>query len=394
MNFWQTIPKPIIGLSPMDGVTDASFRFITAKHGGPDVVFTEFVNVETAFFAPDTLIKDFTYSEIERPIVAQIYGHTPEMFYNVAHIVCELGFDGVDINMGCPAKKVAAKGSGAALILNPSLARSIIQRVYQGVKDWCEGQSLSDLNIDPGFIQKTRIANRLRTGVERPLRRRLIPVSVKTRIGYDQVVVEEWMQTLLEEKPSVISLHGRTLKQGYKGSADWESIARAVDVSRNSGVLLLGNGDLQDMQDVYRRISQTKVDGVLLGRSAQGNPWIFRGKEEVKRALSSNGGVSIHPMPIRLEERFRALLEHSSHFEKHWGLQCFVGMRKHLAWYCRGSPRAAELRSQMVQVSNVGEVMDCLRNYAASIASEFQPKERAPSPRPSRSSMASERLIS
>src|SRR5207247_10292167 len=88
MNVWQTIPKPIIGLSPMDGVTDASFRFITAKHGGPDVVFTEVVNVETAFFAPDTLIKDFTYSEIERPIVAQIYGHTPEIFYYVAHIVC------------------------------------------------------------------------------------------------------------------------------------------------------------------------------------------------------------------------------------------------------------------------------------------------------------------
>src|SRR5207302_9346932 len=213
---------------------------------------------------PDTLIKDFTYSEIERPIVAQIYGHSTEMFYKVAHIVCELGFDGVDINMGCPAKKVAAKGSGAALILNPSLARSIIQRVYQGVKDWCEGQSLSDLNIDPGFIQKTRIANRLRTGVERPLRRRLIPVSVKTRIGYDQVVVEEWMQTLLEEKPSVISLHGRTLKQGYKGSADCESIARAVDVSGNSRILLLGTGDVLDMHDVERRVSQSTVDGVLV----------------------------------------------------------------------------------------------------------------------------------
>src|SRR5207249_10031129 len=110
----------------------------------------EIVNVETASFAPYTLIKDFTYSEIERPIVAQIYGHTREMLYKVVHIVCELGFDGLEINMGCPAKKVAAKGSGAALILNPSLARSIIQRVYQGVTDWFEGQSLSDLNLRAG----------------------------------------------------------------------------------------------------------------------------------------------------------------------------------------------------------------------------------------------------
>src|SRR5678815_1018447 len=98
MNFWQKIDKPIIGLSPMDGVTDASFRFITAKHGGPDVTFTEFVNVEAAFHAPHTLMRDLMYSEIERPVVAQIYGHTPELFYRVAHIVCALGFDGLDIN--------------------------------------------------------------------------------------------------------------------------------------------------------------------------------------------------------------------------------------------------------------------------------------------------------
>src|SRR5919108_3900559 len=231
MNFWETIDKPIIGLSPMDGVSDASFRFIAAKHGGPDVVFTEFVNVESAFFAAHTLIKDFTYCEIELPVVAQIYGHTPEMFYKVAHIVCELGFDGVDINMGCPAKKVAAKGSGAALILNPTLARSIIRSVRQGIRDWFEGQTLSDLKVAPEVIQKIRTANRVRAGLETPRRRDFIPVSVKTRIGYDRIVVEEWMKTLLEEKPAVISLHGRTLRQGYKGSADWETIARAADIA-------------------------------------------------------------------------------------------------------------------------------------------------------------------
>src|SRR4029453_18331317 len=125
--------------------TDASFRFITAKYGGPDVTFTEFVNVETAFFCPANFIKKFNLDPTERPVVAQIYGHTPEMFYRVAHIVCELGFDGLDINMGCPAKKVAAKGSGAALIRTPELARTIIQSARQGIQDWRDGQTLGEL---------------------------------------------------------------------------------------------------------------------------------------------------------------------------------------------------------------------------------------------------------
>ena len=126
----------------MDGVTDASFRHITAKHGGPDVTLTEFVNIQSALYSPHTLLKDFTYSEIERPVVAQIYGKTPELFYKVAHIVCELGFDGLDINMGCPAKKVAASGCGAALIRTPDLAREIIRAAQHGIQDWHAGQTL------------------------------------------------------------------------------------------------------------------------------------------------------------------------------------------------------------------------------------------------------------
>lgn len=363
MNFWQKIQKPVIGLSPMDGVTDASFRFITAKHGGPDVTFTEFVNVESAFFAPDVLIKDLTYAEIERPVVAQIYGHTPEMFYKLAHIVCELGFDGLDINMGCPSKKVAAKGSGAALILNPDLAQSIIRSTRQGIKDWFEGQTVLDLKFSQELIQKIRFSNQLRSGLKTPPCRRLIPLSVKTRLGYDQIVVEEWIQTLLEEKPSVISLHGRTLKQMYKGNADWDSIARSVDMAKNSGTLILGNGDLQSMKDIYRRVHETKVDGVLIGRSAQGNPWIFRTKDRVKRALRSNDIDSIRGTEINLDERMRVIIEHCDRFEKHLGSPRFVGMRKHLVWYCKGFHGASDLRSQMVRLNNVEEVTKCLRNY-------------------------------
>ena len=149
----------------MDGVTDPSFRFITAKHGRPDVILTEFVNIQSAIYAPEQMLKDLTYAEIERPVVAQIYGKTPELFYKVAHIVGELGFDGLDINMGCPARKVAAAGCGAALIREPELARAIILATRQGLQDWYNGQSLKSLGIRPYAIEAFKAANRGRSGI-------------------------------------------------------------------------------------------------------------------------------------------------------------------------------------------------------------------------------------
>ncbi len=363
MSFWQTIDKPIIGLSPMDGITDASFRFITATYGNPDVTFTEFVNISAASFAPVTLIRDLTYSEIERPAVAQIYGNNPEMFYKVAHIVCELGFDGIDINMGCPAKKVAAAGCGAALILNPALARAILRAVRDGINHWRDGQTLLDIKIDPELIARIRASNRRRTELEAPARGRPLPLSVKTRIGYDRIVVEDWMQTLLAETPAVITVHGRTLKQGYKGSADWDAIARAAAIAKKTKTLILGNGDLQAMEDVYHRVRESGVDGVLLGRSAQGNPWIFRAKDSVKQALRAGVAPTFTDANIGLEERSRVITEHCRYFEKDGNRARFVAMRKHLVRYCTGFRGAAELRSQMGRVNDSREVIQVLKNY-------------------------------
>ena len=359
----------------MDGVTDASFRFITAKHGGPDVTLTEFVNVQSAFFSPHILFKDFTYSEIERPVIAQIYGKTPELFYKVAHIVCELGFDGLDINMGCPAKKVAASGCGAALIRTPELARSIIRAAHQGIDDWFNGQTLRDLHIAPEVIQQIRIANKERTGLETAARNRRLPLSVKTRLGYDRIIIDDWIKTLLDEKLSVISLHGRTLEQGYKGNADWEAIGRAAGIAKNSGTLILGNGDLQDMKDVCRRVRETGVDGVLLGRAAQGNPWIFRSKHTVKEAFRASDQLSLTDETISLKERFDVILEHSDHFETYFGKSRFNAIRKHLIWYCRGFRGAAEMRASMVRVNGSRDVAACLHNFLAPPVpeSEFSP---------------------
>lgn len=363
MSFWHDIPKPIVGLAPMDGVTDAPFRLIAAKHGGPDITVTEFVNVDAAIHAPQTLIRDFTYSEIERPIIAQIYGHTPALFYQAAHVVCELGFDGLDINMGCPAKNVAASGSGAALIRTPELARAIIRAARRGIDDWCNGQSLEKIGLRHRLIETVRSSNEARYGYASPRSRRPIPLSIKTRIGYDEVVVEAWIRTLLAENPVAISIHGRTLKQGYKGDADWDAIARAVQIARDFPTMILGNGDLKDMADVYRRVRQWGVDGVLLGRAAQGNPWIFKTKGQLKQSLHVAGPAPNPALPLSLEERFRVIVEHSQYFESHVQIRNFVGMRKHLIWYCRDFRGAAELRAKMVRLNNTAEVMRCLDDY-------------------------------
>jgi tRNA-dihydrouridine synthase len=355
----------------MDGVTDASFRYMTAKHGGPDVTLTEFVNIQSAFYSPHTLLKDFTYSDIERPVVAQIYGKTPELFYRVAHIVCELGFDGLDINMGCPARKVAATGCGAALTRAPQLAREIIRAVKRGILDWYEGRTLNDVGLGNNVIEEIKLANRRRAGHETPRQRRVIPVSVKTRLGYDRNVIDEWLPTLLEENLAAISLHGRTLEQGYKGEADWNAIGRAVAIAKGSNTVILGNGDVHDLRDAYRRVRETRVDGVLIGRGAQGNPWLFRGKGSVKQALRTNSALVIDSTPVSLAERFQVIMEHSEHFENFCGPSRFMAMRKHLLWYCRNFRGAAEMRAHMTRVTSVNEVRQCLMKYAPLIDDEL-----------------------
>ena len=356
MNFWADIAKPIIGLSPMDGITDASFRFITAKYGKPDITLTEFVNIQSALCSPHTLLKDLTYCEIERPIVAQIYGKTPELFYKVAHLVCALGFDGLDINMGCPAKKVAAAGCGAALIRTPELAREIIRATYRGIEHWHRGQDLGELGFSADLVEKIAQMNSARSGWQTPPERRRIPVSVKTRLGYDRISVEDWLSALLTEGLAAISLHGRTLEQGYKGEANWDAIAQAVEIAKPTETLIIGNGDAQDLRDAFRRVRETGVDGVLIGRGAQGDPWLFRNKKIGKELLRSGEEFVWLDRSVLLAERFAVMIEHSDHFERLWGRARFMAMRKHLTWYCRDFRGAAEMRSRMTRASSAEDV--------------------------------------
>ena len=310
MTFWNSLPTPVIGLSPMDGVTDSVFRLMTARQGKPDVIFTEFTHVHDVCRGPEFLLDSLHYHEAERPIVAQLYGKDPELFYQAAHVVCELGFDGLDINMGCPSRNVASSGSGAGLIRTPDLAHAIIRAARQGIADWTAGHTLETAGLKAARVDIVNQLNARRNHAPAPIRS-TIPLSVKTRLGYDEVIVERWIEHLLLESPAVISLHGRTLQQMYKGEADWAAIGRAAQLIRGSGTLLFGNGDVQSLRELVRRVTETGVDGVLVGRAALGAPWFFHGKEEARhyakiaRAVGARSLDTLTGRPVRDSPRTR-----------------------------------------------------------------------------------------
>jgi tRNA-dihydrouridine synthase len=315
MSFWQSLTGPIIGMAPMDGVTDATFRHTVALQGKPDVSFTEFTHVHDVCRGPEFLLDSLVYHEVERPIVAQLYGKDPDLFYQAAHAVCELGFDGLDVNMGCPSRSVALSGSGAGLIRTPDLAHAIMQATRQGIADWAAGQTLERAGLKLGRVEAIQRMNQQRQAA-RPLVRSIIPLSVKTRLGYDVAIVDRWIEHLLMEQPAVISLHGRTLQQMYRGEADWSAIARAREIARGSGTLLFGNGDVHSLQDVVRRVRETGVDGVLVGRATLGAPWFFQQKEEARTLLQQQlPGEGPEPATPSLDARFELLLDHARRFE-------------------------------------------------------------------------------
>jgi tRNA-dihydrouridine synthase B len=367
-SFWHTLPQPIIALAPMDGVSDAPFRLVHAEIGRPDVMFTEFTNVQGLWRGDIRLLDGFLFDDAERPVVAQIFGTTPEDFYRSAIMVCELGFDGVDINMGCPSKCVAGKGGGAALIREPQLAQEIVRATKRGVADWADGQTLEGIGLAPERVARIRQMNAAR---QNPIERRLLPVSVKTRLGYDSIIIEDWVQILLEVEPVVISLHGRTLRQMYTGSANWDAIGRAAAIVRQTPTLILGNGDIHTVEDARSRIQETGVHGVLVGRAAMGNPWLFRDLRLMRDALAASAAQPTDAPRPTTQERLRTARHHARLFAKLLPGHRWLELRKHLSWYCRDFFDAAGLRRQLVQTNSLDEVEQLIE---ASLNPELAPQ--------------------
>jgi tRNA-dihydrouridine synthase len=358
-NFWHNLPTPFFCLAPMEEVTDVSFREMFAKYsktgesvkgkGGslyhqgdfsipsaihpipynPFLMFTEFVNVD-GLTHPEGYKKlsvDLKFTEAQRPIVAQIWGTDPEKFYQASQIISKLGFDGIDINMGCPQEKEVNIGACAALINTPNLALEIISATKK-------------------------------VG---------LPVSVKTRIGYHKIQTEEWVGTLLSSGISALTLHGRTKKEMSKVPAHWEEIKKAVEVrnkmfplsphplpspkgrGKEVGLrsLIIGNGDIKTRKEGLIRIQETGCDGVMIGRGAFGNPWLFR-DENYKLSIS---------------EKLRVMLEHAYLFKKWLPEKHFPIMRKHFKAYASGFDGAGELRAKLMEAKNLEETKSIVNEY-------------------------------
>jgi len=342
---WQRLNKPIVGLSPMDGVTEVVYRSIQKKYGNPDLIYTEFTSVEGICNNAEKLLRDFSYTEGQRPIIAQVFGVTPEYYRQTAVLLCELGFDGIDINMGCPAKSMHKQGSGANLIRTPGLAQEIVRQTKQGIEDYYNGMRSKDCpDISHRIVKE--VEARAKLVQNRPAK---IGLSIKTRVGFSDPVTEEWIKTLLETQPEAIALHGRTLKQQYSGEANWEEIGKAVKIAQGSGTLILGNGDVNSYQEALEKIDKYGVDGVLIGRASFGNPFVF-----LPEGTNPNKNI------------FKVALEHSQLYEKEYFDQennRFLPMRKHLGWYVKGIEQAKQVRMELFRANSSEDVERIFKKY-------------------------------
>ena len=311
MNFWATLPKPFFALAPMEDVTDAAFRLLIARYGKPHVMFTEFTSADGLVLAPEegrkSLRRKLIFSQQERPIVAQLFTSSPERMESAACIVAELGFDGIDINMGCPDRAVEKSGCGAALMKNHALARELIRAA-----------ALSGL-----------------------------PVSVKTRIGYLKDELDTWLPDLLAENPAAVTIHARTRKEMSDVPARWDTIARAVAIrdTLKSKTLILGNGDVENLSDARAKAEMSGCDGVMLGRAIYGNPWLYSNSRELEYSF----------VPTQ-QERLQALSEHLALFQELLAdTTNYATMKKHFKAYVSGWDGAKELRMRLMETSDCAE---------------------------------------
>lgn len=320
MSFWNTLHKPFVVLAPMADVTDVAFRTLIAKYsaheradgsiGGPDVTWTEFVSADGLVRADEAgkqkLLVDLRYGEEERPIVAQLFSSVPEHMEQAAALCRELGFDGIDINMGCPDRSIERQGCGAAMIKDPERAKEIVAAAKRGAKD--------------------------------------LPVSVKTRLGYNRDQLEEWLPALLEAEPAAVTIHARTRKEMSKVPARWERVAEAVAIrdALGSPAHILGNGDVRDLPDAYAKMEASGADGAMLGRAIFGNPWLFHPEKDAQT--------------VSIEERLQVMVEHTRLFVELLPEKNFAIMKKHYKAYAEGFPGARELRAHLMEAADAEEV--------------------------------------
>jgi nifR3 family TIM-barrel protein len=330
-NFWNQIQRPSFMLAPMEDVTDTSFRELVMRISDPrwfHVIFTEFTSTDGLCHpvGRPNVISRLRVNETERQvlkskgmkIVAQIWGANPDKFYEATKMICEeFDFDGIDINMGCPVKKIVKQGGCSALIGQPQLAAEIIHACKEASN---------------------------------------IPVSVKTRTGLKKHETEQWISHLLLQKPAAIILHARTKKDMSDVPADWNQISKAVQVrnSMRENIPLFGNGDVTSVDDALQKCAATSADGVMVGRGIFHNPWMFN-----------------HPLPEpSVLDKINLLWQHVELFSNTWGAEKnFAVLKRFFKIYTNNFEGAARLRNALMETNSAKEVRDVLDGFLRSLQS-------------------------
>jgi tRNA-dihydrouridine synthase len=310
MNIYKELKTPIISLSPMEDVTDTVFRQIVMYLGKPDLLYTEFVNVEGLNSkGKERVIHRLNFVKEEKPIVAQLWGTKPENFFNAAKLVSEMGFDGIDINMGCSVKNVIKGNAGSALI---TADRQLVKDIIEAVREGSDG----------------------------------LAISVKTRLGFGDIDME-WIQFLLNQNLDALAIHLRTAKGSNAVNANWEYMAEIVKL-RNTlspNTSLFGNGDVKSLKEAKLKAKEYNIEGVLIGRQAIINPWIFSGRED-----------------IPTEEKLEVFKKHVSLFQQTWGgKKDFNSIKKFFRAYINGFEGANELRQELFLCTSYEEIFETLQ---------------------------------
>ncbi len=351
-NIWNQLPSGFLALAPMEDVTDTVFRQMvrsfgdkialeqgkTGKDAGvPEVFFTEFTNCDgIQSIGQSRVIHRLKYEEPERPLIAQIWGKTPENYEKTASLICELGFDGVDINMGCPEKNVLKQGACGALIQNPQRAKEILEAVKRGIN----GQ---------------------------------MPISVKTRIGFKEIETKQWCGFLLDLGIDALTVHGRTVKELSDVPAHWDEINKVVQMRTSLGLKtkIIGNGDVADVHDAQKKIDEFGVDGVMIGRGIFKNPFTFN--REVVRGEKGElyrKGIIIDPT-----ELLQHLIDHTRLWQRIWAVnpedseyytnynpplkykKNIATLKKFYKIYCQGFAGSSELRIKIMEADGLDEIV-------------------------------------
>jgi nifR3 family TIM-barrel protein len=329
--FWQAAQdkaskekRPIVMVAPMADVTDIAFRTMIAKYsrmgddkGGPDVMWNEFVSAD-GLNSPgrEVLKRDLAYGEGERPIIAQLFTDDVENMVEAVKLCRELGFDGVDINMGCPVNNIGKQGAGAELINTPEVAVALIRAAQSAALD--------------------------------------MPVSVKTRIGFNKIEYKDWLSKLLACNIPALTIHLRTKKEMSLVPAHWELATEIYEFCKSVApeTIIIMNGDVKSLKEAQEKYEQYKIDGVMIGRGVFGTPWFFDWEMMQNRVEKT------------LKEKFEIMLEHTKLYEDTVGkYKSFAIMKKHYKAYVNGFDGASDLRVRLFECENYTEVETIMREH-------------------------------